>query len=169
MRSAGALKLQKQGPESWEAITRPASLTDADTLTDRQLKSSDPGMRSCMHASSFSHSSVSDLDPPGPIRLVTALMKLFNSRSGSETGSPPTAAAVSTNPRFGISRNSDIVVLDSEDRGSRTGTSIQMLNRHGTHSLNAAERASCLRIADLLEYELQRTPRNFEEETIAQA
>jgi hypothetical protein len=76
---------QKQGPQSWEANTRLASFIDADRLTDRQLKLSGPGVHS-IHASSFSHSSVKDLETPGPIKLAMELMKLFNSRSGSETG-----------------------------------------------------------------------------------
>jgi hypothetical protein len=71
---------QKHPPESWEAITRFASFTDADTLTNRQLKLSDPGMHS-MHASSFSHNSVRDLEAPGPTKLIMELMKLFNWRS----------------------------------------------------------------------------------------
>jgi hypothetical protein len=85
---------QKHRPESWEAITRLASFADADGLTDRQLKLSDPGRHS-KHASSFSHSSVRGLKAPGPIKLVIESMKLFNSRSGSEIGSRPIAGAFS--------------------------------------------------------------------------
>lgn len=85
---------QKHRPESWEAITRFASFTDADKLTDRQLKLSDPGKHS-MHASSFSHSSVRNLEAPGPIKLAMEPMKLFNSRSGSEIGLWSIAAAFS--------------------------------------------------------------------------
>ena len=120
---------QNPPPESWEAITRFASFTDADTLTDRQLKLSDRGMHS-MHASSFSHSSVKDLEAPGPIKLAMELMKLFNSRSGSETGLRSMAGAFSIDSSLGISRNSDMALLDSGGQGSRTGASIQILNRH---------------------------------------
>src|SRR5579859_1470197 len=121
--------VQENGPESCEAITRFASFSDADTLTDRQLKLSDPGMHS-IHASSFSHSSVRDLEAPGPIKLAMELMKLFNSRSGSETGLRSMAGAFSIDSWLGISRNSDMALLDSGGRGSRTGASIQILNRH---------------------------------------
>jgi hypothetical protein len=85
---------QKHDPERWEAITRPASLTDAERLTDRQLKLSDPGMHS-IHASSFSHNSVRDLQALVPIKLVIELMKLFNSRSASEIRSWAIAGALS--------------------------------------------------------------------------
>jgi hypothetical protein len=85
---------QKHDPERWEASTWPASLTDAERLTDRQLKLSDPGMRS-RHASSFSHNSVRDREALGPIKQVTELIKLFNSRSASEMGSWALAAVCS--------------------------------------------------------------------------
>jgi len=120
---------QKPPPESWEAITRFASFTDADTLTDRQLKLSDRGMHS-MHASSFSQSSVKDPEAPGAIKLAMELMKLFNSRSGSDIGLRSIAAAFSSDSCLWISRNSAMAVLDSGGRGSRTGASIQILNRH---------------------------------------
>ena len=74
---------QKCVTECCEAITRLASFTAADTLTDRQLKLSVPGMHS-IHASSSSQSSVRELEAPGPIKLVIELMKLFSSRSGTE-------------------------------------------------------------------------------------
>jgi hypothetical protein len=77
--------IQKHELESCEEINRLASFTDADTLTDRQLKVSDPGMHS-IHASSRSHRSVRVPEAPGPIKLAMELMKLFNSRWGSETG-----------------------------------------------------------------------------------
>ncbi len=119
----------KHRPESCEAITRFASFTDADTLTDRQLKLSDPGMHS-MHASSFSHISVKELEASGPIKLAMELMKLFNSRSGSDIRLWSNAADFSIDSWLWISRNSDMAVLDSGGRGSRTGASIQILNRH---------------------------------------
>jgi hypothetical protein len=121
--------IQKLGPESWDAITPLASVTDADRLTDRQLKLSDPGMHS-MRASSFSHSSVKDLEAPAPIKLAMELMKLFNSRSGSEIGLCSIAAAFSIDSSLGISCISDMALLDSGGRGSHTGASIQILNRH---------------------------------------
>ena len=88
--------IQKHGPESCEAITRLASFTDAHKLTDRQLKLSDPGTHS-MHASSSSQSSVRVKEAPGPIKLAIELMKLFNSRTGSETGLWSIAGAISIN------------------------------------------------------------------------
>ena len=121
--------IQKHGPESCEAMTRLASFTDADTLTDRQLKLSDLGMHS-MHAISSSHSSVKDLEASGPIKLAIESMKLFNSRSGSDIGFWSIAAAFSINSSLWISRNSDMAVLDSGGRGPGTGASIQILNRH---------------------------------------
>jgi hypothetical protein len=90
----GRQDIQKHGPESWEAITRLASFTDAETLTNRQLKLSGSGMHS-IHASSFNHSSVRDVGTPGPIKLVMESMKAFSSRSGAETVSWPIAGAFS--------------------------------------------------------------------------
>jgi hypothetical protein len=43
MRLGSIGHIQKYGPETCEAITRLASLTDANRLTDRQLKPSDSG------------------------------------------------------------------------------------------------------------------------------
>jgi hypothetical protein len=81
-------------PESCDAMTRLASFIDADTLTDRQLKSSDPGMHS-IHASSSSQSSVRELEAPGPTKLVMEAMKLFNSRSGLEPHPRPLSGTLS--------------------------------------------------------------------------
>ena len=86
--------IQNHGPESCEASTLLASFTDADTLTDRQLKPSDPGMHS-IHASSSSQSSVKEWDAPGPISLVMESMKLFNSRCGTEVQSRPLSGTFS--------------------------------------------------------------------------
>jgi hypothetical protein len=66
-----------------------------------------------MHASSFSHISVGELDAPGPIKLVTALMKLFNSRCGLEK-----ARCRLQVPSRSI-RDSDVVVFDSRNPVSR--------------------------------------------------
>ncbi len=121
--------IQKHGPESCEGVTRLASFTDADRLTDRQLKLSDPGTHS-IHASSSSHRSVRALEPPGPIKLAMELTKLFNSRSGSETAVRSIAGAFSIHSSFEISRNSDMALLDFAGWESRTGASIQILNQH---------------------------------------
>lgn len=125
---------QKHGPESWEAITRLASFIDADRLTDLQLKCSDPGVHS-MHVSSSSHTSVRELEAPDPIKLVMELMKLFNSRSGSEISSRSTLGAFLIDSSLGISRNSGMVALDSESWGSNAGARIRLLNPHSMRVL----------------------------------
>jgi hypothetical protein len=131
---------QKYGSESCEAINWFASFTDADTLTDRQLKLSDRGMHS-MHASSFSQSSVKDLEAPGPIKLAIELMKLFNSRSGSDVRFRSSAAAFSIDSWLGIDRNSGMALLDSGDRESNTGASIRTSNRHSECAPSIPQRA----------------------------
>ena len=124
-----AIHTFKHPPESWEAINWFASFTDADTLTDRQLKFSDRGTHS-MHASSFSHKSVRALEAPGPIKFALELTMLLNSRSGSERGLRSIAAPFSIDLSRGISRSSGMALLDSGARASRTGASIQILNPH---------------------------------------
>ena len=119
--------IQKYGPESCEAINRLASFTDADRLTDRQLKLSDPGMHP-MYVSSSSHKSVRAVEAPGPIKFAMELTKLLNSRSGTERSLGSIAAPFSIDPSRGISRSSGLALLDSGGWGSRTGASIQILN-----------------------------------------
>ena len=121
--------IHKYAPESREAITRLANLTDADRLTDRQLKPSDPGAHS-MHASSPGHRSLRFLESPGPIKLALEFTKLFNPRSGSDTALRSVIGANSIDSWLGISRNADMALRDSGGQGSRTDASIQILNRH---------------------------------------
>jgi len=125
--------IQKNELESCEEITRLASFTDAETLTDRQLKLSDPGMHSIL-ASSSSHRSVRVPEAPGPIRPVMELMKLFNSHSDSDIGFLSIATAFSIDFWLWITRNSDMALLDSGGRGSRAGASIQILNWQSEHA-----------------------------------
>ena len=55
--------IQKHGPESWEAINRLASFIDADRLTDRQLKLSDPEYALCTRVHSATSRSESWMRP----------------------------------------------------------------------------------------------------------
>ena len=121
--------IHKYAPESREAITRLANLTDADRLTDRQLKPSDPGAHS-MHASSPGHRSLRLPEAPRTIKLAMEFTKLFNPRSGSETALRSVIGANSIDSWLEISRNADMALGDSGGRGSRTGPSIRILKRH---------------------------------------
>lgn len=129
MRLGSIGHIQKYRPETCEGITRLASLTDADRLTDRQLKLSDPGTHS-MHARSPRHRPLRIPEAPGPIKLIVEFTKLFNPRSGSDTALRSVTGAISIDSWLGISRNADTALRDSGGRGSRTGASIQILNRH---------------------------------------
>jgi hypothetical protein len=84
--SRNSIDSEKRDALRCKSISRTASRPDAATLTNRQSGLAGSGMQS-NDASSSSQISASSLWVPGPIRLETVLIKVSNSRSGTETRS----------------------------------------------------------------------------------